>query len=885
MAVRSAPTISHGYNAAEMFLLRIPIRPIVFCLALAGVACAQAAPGAGLDDKIRNADALQEKGALQEAQAAYESALSDLSASQPSPQLGHVLNGLSNVASAQGKNQDAVEFAQRADRVYLKLGDAEGRAYALNSRGIAEQELGLYSTSQASFREALALTRSVHDFKTEVRTLNNLGNAYYFPGNYLESLRAYEQASQVVEMHPTESWSDYWRQITKINQATLYQRLGRYQNALQIYKQVGTSPKGLSASDRAHLFMNLGVLYRRLGDAWKALESYQSALDSYAKDHDDDGEISVLKNIGIVYALDQGDLEKAQRFFERSLARARATHSQLEAAQAHLYLGETFLRKSDLDSGRREFQEALTLAEQLGTAEEQWKAHYGMGRVEEVSGRLESADADYRKAIAIIESTRSQLQLSALRAEFLADKRDAYDALISLLLAKNDAKGAFSVLERSRARTFQDRLISPAGREVRPIAALSLEEVQRYIPSDTVLMEFWVWGDRLAVIWCTRQSYGVEQVQFSAGDRDDVLGFLRQLPGNLQGNWRRQTASLARVFPVSSLSSNVRHLFIVPDGWLGAVPFDLFPLSRESDTLLIEKYDISYLPTAALLRRPSIARTGWRFPWMREVVAFGSPSVPGRDRAQQSFDDSGNLAALPYSAEEIENLARVARGRSEIHLGAADLKSAFTASQSRRASILHLSTHAFADADIPENSRILFSPETPERAPDYLFLRELYDLDLHEVNLAAISACDTERGKMIRGEGVQAFSRALLVAGSRSAVTTLWRVADQPTSEFMKQFYYYAMVQGQSKAEALRSAKLVFLHSKTELANPANWAAFVMNGDGGGTLPHFVSWGELAAVAAMAIVGLAGGLWLLLLRGRRRGHGVHGAERIVSKQT
>jgi CHAT domain-containing protein len=313
------------------------------------------------------------------------------------------------------------------------------------------------------------------------------------------------------------------------------------------------------------------------------------------------------------------------------------------------------------------------------------------------------------------------------------------------------------------------------------------------------------------------------------------------------------------------------------------VPFDLVPLSPGSDTLLIEKYDISYLPTAALLRRSSGARGELRFPWMRELVAFGDPSIPGQGRAQQSLDNSGSLAALPYAAEEIENLARVARGRSEIHTGTADLKSAFMAGQSRRAPILHLSTHAFADADIPENSRILFSPKSADGVPDYLFLRELYDLDLSEVNLATISACDTERGKMIRGEGVQAFSRALLVAGSRSSVTTLWRVADQPTSEFMKQFYYYALIQGQSKAEALRSAKLAFLHSTTELANPAHWAAFVINGDGAGTLPYFVSWGELAAAAAIATIGLAAGLWLLL-RGRRRRHGVDGAEGVVSEQ-
>jgi hypothetical protein len=109
----------------------------------------------------------------------------------------------------------------------------------------------------------------------------------------------------------------------------------------------------------------------------------------------------------------------------------------------------------------------------------------------------------------------------------------------------------------------------------------------------------------------------------------------------------------------------------------------------------------------------------------------------------------------------------------------------------------------------------------------------------------------------------------LLYSGSRSALTTLWRVADQPTSEFMKQFYYYALVKRQSKAEALRSAKLKFLRSKTELENPVHWAAFVLTGDGFNVLPSFVSWGTLIVSVIIAVIAIASGA-RFLLRVRRR---------------
>jgi CHAT domain-containing protein len=160
--------------------------------------------------------------------------------------------------------------------------------------------------------------------------------------------------------------------------------------------------------------------------------------------------------------------------------------------------------------------------------------------------------------------------------------------------------------------------------------------------------------------------------------------------------------------------------------------------------------------------------------------------------------------------------------------------------------------------DNPERSRLLFSPDEPGQPNNFLFLKELYDLDLRGVSLATLSACDTERGRLIPGEGIQAFSRALLAAGSRSALTTLWRVPDQPTADFMKTFYFFLLKKHKSKAEALRLTKLEFLRSGTELSDPRFWAAFVLNGDGTEPVPRFIPWqalfSPLLVLAALALV-------------------------------
>jgi CHAT domain-containing protein len=195
---------------------------------------------------------------------------------------------------------------------------------------------------------------------------------------------------------------------------------------------------------------------------------------------------------------------------------------------------------------------------------------------------------------------------------------------------------------------------------------------------------------------------------------------------------------------------------------------------------------------------------------------------------------------------------------------------------------LHISTHGFADLEVPENSHLVFSPSAPDTPVDPLYLRELYDVDLHGVDLATLSACDTERGQMLRGEGAQAFSRALLMDGARSAITTLWRVDDQAASEFMSQFYFQALRRRETKAQALRSAKLAFFHSETSLSNPAHWAGFVLSGDGLRPLPHFISWRRLMLIPILIVFAIVAVYWLAL-RLRRRNHGLDRSQHVVAQ--
>src|ERR1051326_5526422 len=289
------------------------------------------------DDPTRQAeqaDRLFEQGHTAEAKEICESLMQRLL--QTSSARAFALNLMSKIYASEGDYARAINSAQQSADAYKKINDPSGQSHALNNKGIAELQNGSYAAAELDLNQALSLSSSGKDVENQVQVLNNLGSAYFFRGSYSEASSDYERALNLIRSNASAPWSDYWLQITKFNQATLLQRLGRYDSAMQVYLEVERSSKTLTGNDRAHFYANLGTLYRRLGDPYKALDSYQTAQKLYSTQHDADGEIAVLKNIGIAYVLDFDDFRQAERIFDSALGLAQKVHNRREEMQAHL---------------------------------------------------------------------------------------------------------------------------------------------------------------------------------------------------------------------------------------------------------------------------------------------------------------------------------------------------------------------------------------------------------------------------------------------------------------------------------------------------------------------------------------------------------------------
>ena len=141
--------------------------------------------------------------------------------------------------------------------------------------------------------------------------------------------------------------------------------------------------------------------------------------------------------------------------------------------------------------------------------------------------------------------------------------------------------------------------------------------------------------------------------------------------------------------------------------------------------------------------------------------------------------------------------------------------------------IIHVSTHGYAihddsvkpqyllsDSITADNSLIAsglvlsganIASRYNDREDGLLSAREICDLDLRNVGLVVLSACQTADGK-ISDEGPAGLLRGLKNAGASTVIATLWEVDDTATKQFMTEFYKL-LSQGFRRSDAFAKAR------------------------------------------------------------------------------
>jgi CHAT domain-containing protein len=226
--------------------------------------------------------------------------------------------------------------------------------------------------------------------------------------------------------------------------------------------------------------------------------------------------------------------------------------------------------------------------------------------------------------------------------------------------------------------------------------------------------------------------------------------------------------------------------------------------------------------------RPDALR-GLHFDPRRAPTALRESRQRGQLAALHRADGSEHWDRLEGTAEEVRSIATVfGPGASEVHLGSEaseqELDRLARSGALARFGYIHLATHGQADERQAFRSRLILARDTlPDPLGQLLADRPIFDGSLTaaeirrswrlNAHLVTLSACETGLGRHAFGEGYLGFAQALISAGSRSVVLSLWKVDDEATAMLMTRFYQNLLGRRDRrggpmpKAEALDEAK------------------------------------------------------------------------------
>ena len=398
---------------------------------------------------------------------------------------------------------------------------------------------------------------------------------------------------------------------------------------------------------------------------------------------------------------------------------------------------------------------------------------------------LEEAVPDWRAATAERRAAQDRLHALVARAD-AAD--EPVRAARQALEAADRAAADLEVRLRDRAPGFWAS-VSPE------VDTSSIDEVAATLPPGTVVLQYSVQQPELLGWALTRD--GMAAATWDVDQRTLGRAVSRLLDGYVDGVPESALVGtaddLARVLlePFSAVLDVADHVVVVGSGPTLRLPFAALPWRGRP---LGMDRTVTTAPSLSAMRYLRAAPAGTRLTTggAAPAVVLGDPrgmALPGPDgpRPQRALPAAG-LEARFVASLLPEAYLLVGADATEANLRAALPK----------APLIHLATHGSLDPTSPLDSAVLLADG------GMLTVAELVGMRL-DADLVVLSACHSGEGAVVGGDDVLGLGRAILAAGAREAVLTLWSIDDISGALLMGEMYR-RREGGESTATALRHA-------------------------------------------------------------------------------
>ena len=765
----------------------------------------------------------------------------------------NTLNSLAVLHRGLGETQQALLYYGQALEAFRKIEDRRGQARAFTNLGLAYDSLGEARRGLSYLTRALEIWRELGDSKGEATCLTNLGLVRLHLQDSEAALMAYREALSIQQTLGDRRGEA----IVRSRMSRVLVTLGDLETARA---EIGVAVEILrQAGDRS----NLIVALRRQGEILAGLDQLNPAFSSL--------EASLVAARELQDAAYEAEALVALARVERRLGRNRPARSRVEAAIGILEglrsriarpdLRGSYLSKSSRHEAYELQMDLLMEAHREAPAtgfDRQAIAVSERARARALLDLLAEAQTGFRGDVepALLERQRSLERRLAAKVQRALRSRERDPATTAELEGQQEA-----ILRELDSLAAQIRQESPSYAALTEPRPLSVAEIQQLLDPETVLLSFALGEARSYLWWVTTDGFA----SFELPPRSQIEASARRFRG-LVGTFDvaarreglRESEALGELLlgPVAAQLDR-RRIAIVADGALHYVPFGALRLppspdsvgGQEPRTLLLERHEIVYLPSASTLAalRQGEAR---RRPAAKWLAVFADPVFEADDpRITAAADEAsaplpGQLVRGADSGTPVPRFARLRATRREAEaiskLATAEVAVALDFEANRRRvldatladyHIVHFATHGVIDSEHPARSGLALSLVDRVGRPQegFLGLRDIYNLRLG-ADLVVLSGCQTALGRQLRGEGLVGLTRGFMYAGAKRVVASLWQVEDRATAELMARFYRSMQQDGVSATSALRTAQLA-IRQERRWRDPYFWAGFVLLGD------------------------------------------------------
>jgi CHAT domain-containing protein len=536
-----------------------------------------------------------------------------------------------------------------------------------------------------------------------------------------------------------------------------------------------------------------------------------------------------------------GDLEKAERYAELASASKQASGDLWAVPQRLQTLAEIQVARGRYEEADRVYDRAEAFLDSLignaSTVIEKTAVITASSQIySQHFALIANQFNDPRKAYNIIEQVRGRAEADLLAAGPLtSSEAKTAERTISQLRLKLMAARSTDEVRSLRDQIFlkeQARWITPGASVLKnkPREAVAMEQIQQALAPSAALLEYVIADPYSYCLMISRGGSRIVRLGSKAQIEPLVAAYLTAVKAKLPAISEARNLYDALVRPIPEIAQK-DNLTIVRDGQLNLVPFDA--LRDVSGQYVVETRTVLYSPSASSFylltkqKRPTTAR--------KALLAVGgvpyARSSMNRSGLTRGFSRNG-FVDLPSSADEVR-IAQAAFPKQKVDLlvGDSATEAAFKAANLDEYRVIHLAVHGFADSTFPDRAALILLSAPSAGEDGFLQASEIVQLRF-DANLVVLSACDTAVGPLQGQDGIANLSRAFLMAGARTVISTLWQIDDNSSLFLMKRFYAH-LATNQSPASALTSAKRDTLRTFGTKALPYQWAAFTVEGAAG----------------------------------------------------